>query len=126
MAKNELLSAQALQDAFAAANGDPEKIKQITANAIAALANQENNNETATQVINELQTANERQKKADKNYRPEVAIKNDVYRVVHGITVHQDGAVKVLGIDEIAGDQKLILALVKEGSTAVKKLPKAD
>ncbi|QTE38508.1 hypothetical protein J3L18_05370 [Mucilaginibacter gossypii] len=126
MDKKELLSAKALQDALAAAKGDPDKIVQITTNAIAALANQENNVESATQVINELQTANERQKKADKNYRPEVAIKNDVYRVVHGITVHKDGAVKVLGIDEIAGDQKLILALVKEGSTAIKQLPKAD
>jgi 2-phosphoglycerate kinase len=121
MAKKELLTAVLLLAAITAAGDDPEKLKKVAGDAIESLQAQENNVETANQVINELQEANERQKRADKNYRPEVTAKGELYRVVHGFN---DGT-KVLTIDDIAKDLTLVKKLGDSDSTAVVKLPKA-
>jgi len=122
MGKTVLLAAAALTALFKEAGDDLAKIKKEALDAIDSVGIHEANIETANSVIAELQEANERQKKADKNYRPELNIKGDVYRVVHGFN---DGT-KVLTVDDIAKDQKLVKQLGDSDSTAVVKLPKAE
>jgi hypothetical protein len=122
MGKTVLIAAAALTALFAEAGEDLAKIKKIALDAIGSLEIQEGNVTTATQMINELQEANDRQKKADPNYRPEVKIKNDVYRVVHGF----NNGKAVLTVDDIAKDLKLVKELGESDSTAVVKLPKQE
>lgn len=115
------LTAVLLLSALVAAAADPEKLKKVADDAITLVKEQEGELESATSLIDELETTNEKLKVSDKNYRPEVTVAKDKYRVNHGINL---GEGKILTIAELAKDLALVKKLGDGDSTAVSKLAK--
>ena len=119
---NKKFTAAILLTALAAAAADPEKLKKVADDAISLVKEQEEELESAKQLVGELEQTAETLKANDKNYRPEVTVKSDKYRINHGINL---GEGKILTIAELAKDLNLVKKLGDGDSTAVSKLAKA-
>lgn len=103
------------------AGEDIKKLVAVATEAIAALANLETELETAEKMIDEQSKKLEDIVKGNPDYRPEVTTKKGTVRINHAI---RDSSGKIISIEKISEDPKLIEDLLKTESSAVTLLTK--